>query len=56
MRREIDREARQRILELSPHVFRFHSAHHAAIRPNVQGYEFFPDGSFNGVRNVRLGP
>lgn len=55
VRREIYREAQERILELSPHVFLFHSAQYAAHRPNVQGYDFFPNGSYIGFRNISLG-
>jgi len=55
VRQEIYREAQERILELSPHVFLFHSAQYAAHRPSVQGYDFFPNGSYIGFRNVWLG-
>jgi len=55
VRSEIYREVQARILELSPHVFLFHSAQYAAHRPNVQGYDFFPNGSYIGFRNIWLG-
>ena len=53
-RRELYREAQYRILELSPHVFLFHSAQYAAHTPDVQGYDFYPNGSYIGFRNVWL--
>jgi len=54
-RRELYREAQARILELSPHVFLFHSAQYAAHTPAVQGYDFFPNGSYIGFRHIWLG-
>ena len=54
-RREIYREAQVRLLELSPHVFLFHSAQYAAHGPKVAGYDFFPNGSYIGFRNIWLG-
>jgi peptide/nickel transport system substrate-binding protein len=53
-RRELYLEAQERILELSPHVFLFHSAQYTANRPNVEGYEFFPNGSYIGFRHIYL--
>jgi hypothetical protein len=42
-RRELYVEAQERILELSPHVFLFHSAQYSAHRPRVQGFVHFPN-------------
>jgi peptide/nickel transport system substrate-binding protein len=54
-RREIYLEAQARILELMPMVFIFHSAQYEAIRPNVQGFEHFPNTSYLGLRTTWLG-
>ncbi len=54
VRREIYREAQERILHVSPMVFLFHSAQYSANRPNVQGYEFYPNGSYLGFRTTWL--
>ena len=53
-RRAIYQEAQERILELSPMVFLFHSAQYSAQRPQVQGYEFYGNGSYIGFRHVWL--
>ena len=54
VRREIYLEAQERILELSPMVFLFHSAQYSAQRPNVQGYEHFPNTSYVSFRTTWL--
>lgn len=53
-RREIYLAAQDRLLELLPYIFLFHSAQYAAIRPNVQGYEHFPNTSYLSLRNTWL--
>jgi peptide/nickel transport system substrate-binding protein len=54
-RRAIYLEAQERILDLAPHVFLFHSAQYSANRPNVQGYEHFPNTSYLSFRQVWFG-
>ncbi|CAN5650782.1 hypothetical protein BH23DEI1_BH23DEI1_07530 [soil metagenome] len=44
----------ERILELAPHVFLFHSAQYSAHRPNVEGFEHFPNTSYLGFRTTWL--
>ncbi|MFN2323604.1 MAG: ABC transporter substrate-binding protein [Trueperaceae bacterium] len=53
-RRAIYLEAQERILELAPHVFLFHSAQFSALRPNVEGFEHFPNTSYLGFRTTWL--
>lgn len=53
-RREIYVQAQERILELVPHVLLFHSAQYEAIRPNVRGFEHFPNTSYLGLRTTWL--
>ncbi|MBA2666996.1 MAG: ABC transporter substrate-binding protein [Trueperaceae bacterium] len=53
-RREIYVEVQERILELAPHVFLFHSAQYSAHRPNVEGFEHFPNTSYLGFRTTWL--
>lgn len=53
-RREIYLEAQERILELSPHVFLFHSAQYSANRPHVEGYEHFLNTSYISFRTTWL--
>ncbi|MBX3142592.1 MAG: hypothetical protein KF813_02460 [Trueperaceae bacterium] len=53
-RRAIYLEAQERILELSPAVFLFHSAQYSANRLNVEGYEHFPNTSYLGFRTTWL--
>lgn len=45
-RRAIYQEAQELIFELAPHVFLFHSAQYEAIRPNVHGFEHYPNTSY----------
>ncbi len=54
VRRDIYLEAQERILELSPMVFLFHSAQYSAQRPEVEGYEHFPNTSYLGFRTTWL--
>ena len=54
-RREIYLEAQERVLELSPMVFLFHSAQYSANRPNVEGYVHFPNTSYLSFRSTWLG-
>lgn len=54
VRREIYLEAQERLLELSPMVFLFHSAQYSAQRPSVQGYEHFPNTSYVSLRSTWL--
>jgi len=54
-RREIYLEAQERVLELSPMVFLFHSAQYSANRPNVEGYVHFPNTSYLAFRTTWLG-
>jgi peptide/nickel transport system substrate-binding protein len=53
-RREIYLAAQARLLELSPMAFLFHSAQYTALRPNVQGFEHFPNTSYLGLRTTWL--
>ena len=53
-RRAIYAEAQQRIFDLAPHVFLFHSSQFEALRPEVQGFEHFPNTSYLGLRTVWL--
>jgi peptide/nickel transport system substrate-binding protein len=54
VRRELYVEAQERILELSPHVFLFHSAQYSAHRPRVEGFVHFPNTSYLGFRTTWL--
>lgn len=45
-RRAVYREAQELIFDLAPHVFLFHSAQYEAIRPNVHGFEHYPNTSY----------
>jgi peptide/nickel transport system substrate-binding protein len=45
-RRAIYQQAQDRIFELAPHVFLFHSAQYEAISPNVKGFEHYPNTSY----------
>lgn len=45
-RRAVYQEAQHLIFELAPHVFLFHSAQYEAIRPNVHGFEHYPNTSY----------
>ncbi len=53
-RREIYLAAQERVLELLPYIFLFHSAQYEAIRPNVKGFEHFPNTSYLGLRTTWL--
>lgn len=53
-RREVYLAAQARLLELSPMAFLFHSAQYTAMRPNVQGFEHFPNTSYLGLRTTWL--
>ncbi len=53
-RRAIYLEAQERILELSPAVFLFHSAQYSANRLNVEGYQHFPNTSYLSFRQSWL--
>jgi peptide/nickel transport system substrate-binding protein len=53
-RREVYLAAQERLLELAPYVFLFHSAQYEALRPNVQGFEHFPNTSYLGLRETWL--
>ena len=53
-RRAIYLEAQELILELSPHVFLYHSAQYSALRPNVQGFIHFPNTSYLAFRHTWL--
>jgi peptide/nickel transport system substrate-binding protein len=53
-RRAMYLEAQERILELAPHVFLFHSAQYSANRPNVEGYEHFQNTSYLSFRKTWL--
>jgi peptide/nickel transport system substrate-binding protein len=53
-RREIYLEAQERILELSPMVFLFHSAQYSAQRPQVGGYQHYPNTSYVSFRSTYL--
>lgn len=53
-RRAIYLEAQEIVLEQSPQVFLFHSAQYSANRPNVEGYQHFPNTSYLGFRTTWL--
>lgn len=53
-RRDIYLAAQARVLELVPYIFIFHSAQYEAIRPNVKGFEHFPNTSYLGLRTTWL--
>ncbi len=53
-RREIYRQAQERILDLVPHVFLFHSSQFEALRSDVEGFEHFPNTSYLGLRTTWL--
>lgn len=53
-RKEIYLEAQRLILDSAPHVFLFHSAQYEALRPNVHGYEHFPNTSYLSFRKTWL--
>jgi peptide/nickel transport system substrate-binding protein len=53
-RREVYLAAQARLLELSPMAFLFHSAQYTAMRPNVRGFEHFPNTSYLGLRTTWL--
>ncbi|HEX7040729.1 MAG TPA: ABC transporter substrate-binding protein [Trueperaceae bacterium] len=53
-RREVYRQAQERILELVPHVFLFHSSQFEALRSDVKGFEHFPNTSYLGLRTTWL--
>jgi len=53
-RRAVYEQAQQRILELAPHVFLFHSSQFEALRSDVMGFEHFPNTSYLGLRTTWL--
>lgn len=53
-RREIYLAAQERILELVPQVFIFHSAQYEALQDRVHGFEHFPNTSYLGLRTTWL--
>ncbi|MFO7547089.1 MAG: ABC transporter substrate-binding protein [Trueperaceae bacterium] len=53
-RRAIYVEAQERILDLAPHVFLFHSSQFEALRNDVMGFEHFPNTSYLGLRTTWL--
>ncbi|MEM6431434.1 MAG: ABC transporter substrate-binding protein [Deinococcota bacterium] len=53
-RREIYLTLQERLLDLAPYVFLFHSAQYEALRPNVQGFEHYPNTSYLGLRTTWL--
>ena len=53
-RRAIYVEAQERILDLAPHVFLFHSSQFEALRTDVMGFEHFPNTSYLGLRTTWL--
>jgi peptide/nickel transport system substrate-binding protein len=53
-RREVYEEAQEVILEEAPHVFLFHSSQYEALRPEVRGFEHFPNTSYLGLRTTWL--
>lgn len=53
-RREIYARAQERIFEMAPHVFLFHSTQYVAHRSNVHGYEHFPNTSYLSLAEVWL--
>ena len=54
VRRGLYLEAQERILELSPHVFLFHSAQYSAHRPRVEGFVHYPNTSYLAFRHTWL--
>ncbi len=53
-RRAIYQEAQELIFQLAPHVFLFHSAQYEAVRPNVHGYEHYPNTSYISLSRTWL--
>ena len=53
-RREIYVEAQDIILDQAPHTFLFHSSQYEALRPDVRGFEHFPNTSYLGLRTTWL--
>jgi peptide/nickel transport system substrate-binding protein len=53
-RRRIYLQAQERILELVPQVFIFHSAQYEAHLSDVMGFEHFPNTSYLGLRTTWL--
>lgn len=53
-RRAIYVQAQERILDLVPHVFLFHSSQFEALRSDVMGFEHFPNTSYLGLRTTWL--
>lgn len=53
-RREVYAQAQERIFEMAPHVFLFHSTQYVAHRPNVHGYLHFPNTSYLSLAEVWL--
>lgn len=53
-RRAVYQEAQELIFDLAPHVFLFHSAQYEAIRPNVNGFEHYPNTSYISLSRTWL--
>jgi ABC-type dipeptide transport system, periplasmic component len=53
-RRQVYVQAQERILDLVPHVFLFHSSQFEALRRDVRGFEHFPNTSYLGLRTAWL--
>lgn len=53
-RRDIYVKAQERIYELAPHVFIFHSAQFEAVRSNVHGFEHYPNTSYISLSRTWL--
>ena len=53
-RRQVYVQAQERILDLVPHVFLFHSSQFEALRRDVRGFEHFPNTSYLGLRTTWL--
>ncbi|MDZ7801930.1 MAG: ABC transporter substrate-binding protein [Trueperaceae bacterium] len=53
-RREIYAQAQELILDEAPHTFLFHSSQYEALRPEVRGFEHFPNTSYLGLRTTWL--
>ena len=53
-RREVYARAQERIFEMAPHVFLFHSTQYVAHRDNVHGYLHFPNTSYLSLSEVWL--
>lgn len=53
-RREVYAQAQERIFEMAPHVFLFHSTQFTAHRGNVHGYLHFPNTSYLSLAEVWL--